>query len=153
MDEAPAGTVTELGTAIAALVELIATVIPEIGATPLRVTAPIESFPPTTEEGARVTELNVGAATVKLDDLDDPPPLAVNFTYRELVTPVVGIAKEVLVDPEAIVTLAGGVAQLSFDITVTTKPPVGAFFEIKTVPVADVPPPTDVGEIENDETV
>jgi hypothetical protein len=67
---APAATVTEDGTWAAAVFELVnVTTTPPVGATPLRVTVPVDEVPPTTEVGFTLTPLSAtpppGAVTVK----------------------------------------------------------------------------------------
>ena len=56
-----AGTVA---TVVLLLVRL--TTAPPAGAGPLSVTVPVDEFPPTTELGLRLTELGVGAFTVRV---------------------------------------------------------------------------------------
>jgi len=66
---------------------------------------------------------------------------------------VVVIGNVALVAPAATVTVVGTDATALFEDRLTTKPPVGALpFANVTVPVADVPPGTDVGLIERVET-
>ena len=68
-----AATVTLAGTCAAAVLLLDSvTTAPPDGARPFNVTVPVEEVPPITEAGLRVTELSVGAATVKAAVLVEP---------------------------------------------------------------------------------
>ena len=71
---APLATVTFACTTCAAAVLLLdsVTIAPPAGAGPFKVTVPVEEVPPITEAGLRVTELSVGAATVKAAVLVEP---------------------------------------------------------------------------------
>ena len=60
----PAGTVTVARTEAAELLLDSFTVIPPVGAAPLRMTVPLEAVPPVTELGLRVTPMRVGAVRV-----------------------------------------------------------------------------------------
>ena len=55
VNEYPDGTVTELGTVAIAVFEERATVVPEAGAMPSKLTVPIETLPPETDSGKTVT--------------------------------------------------------------------------------------------------
>ncbi len=61
-------------------------------------------------------------------------------------TPTVVTVNVAVVAPAAIVTEAGTVALVLLDVSVTTRPFVGAGPLMVAVPVEDVPPTTDVGE-------
>jgi len=68
-----AATVTLAGTCAAAVVLLErATMAPLAGAGPVKVTVPVEEFPPMTEAGVSVTELSVEAVTVRVAVLIAP---------------------------------------------------------------------------------
>lgn len=76
---APAATVTLAGTwaAVVLLLES-ATCAPPVGAGPLKVTVPVDEFPPTTLVGLSVNDVGVGAGggtgfTVSEADLLTPP--------------------------------------------------------------------------------
>ena len=58
-----------------------------------------------------------------------------------------------VVAPATTVTDAGTVAELLLLERLTKRPPVGAAWEIVTVPVEELPPTTEVGLIVTDETV
>jgi hypothetical protein len=60
---APAGTVTELGT-VAGLVAESPTEVPPVGAAPVKVTVPVDEFPPVTVAGLTATEATVGSALI-----------------------------------------------------------------------------------------
>jgi hypothetical protein len=62
-----AGTVTLEGTVAAAVLALDSdTTAPAAEAGPVKVTVPVEEFPPITEMGFRLRELTLAAVTVKL---------------------------------------------------------------------------------------
>jgi len=68
-----AATVTLAGTCAAAVLLLErVTTAPTDGAGPVKVTVPVEEFPPMTEAGVSVTELSVEAVTVRLAVLVAP---------------------------------------------------------------------------------
>jgi hypothetical protein len=54
--ELPAATTTEVGSEAAEELSLRVTVIPPVGAAPVRVTVPVELLPPTTVVGFKLTE-------------------------------------------------------------------------------------------------
>ena len=62
--EKPAATVTVDGTVAVELLDVNATVVPPVGAMPLRVTVPVEVEPPRTEVGATVSDVIVRLDTV-----------------------------------------------------------------------------------------
>ncbi len=69
----PAGTVTLAGTPATAVLLLVRdTTAPPLGAAPVSVTVPVEVPPPTTLDGLRETELNVGGVTVSVVVLVTP---------------------------------------------------------------------------------
>jgi len=62
---APAGTSTEPTTDAAALFDESVTVVPPVGAMPVRVTVPVDPLPPKTEVGDRLIPSRPGALTVR----------------------------------------------------------------------------------------
>ena len=133
------------------LVEAKLTTRPVAGATSLRVTVPVEVFPPSTLVGDRVRELTTAAAIV--------------IVCFKLVVPYVAVSNEVepagavvlvetvnvaVVDPAGITTEAGTVATVvEAEVRFTVAPPVGAALERVSVPVEACPAFTVVGEIVN----
>jgi len=68
-----AATVTLAGTCAAAVLLLErVTTAPPAGAGPVKVTVPVEEFPPMTEAGVSVTELSAEAVTVRVAVLVAP---------------------------------------------------------------------------------
>src|SRR5882762_788775 len=150
----PAATVTLAGT-VATEVLLLEreTTVPPPGAGPLRITFPVEGFPPLTLVGFSVSEVRVGpeeAAGVTVSEAvccwDTPAWDAEMITGVELATAMVVIWNVALAVPAATVTLAGTVAM---DVLLlereTTVPPPGAGPLRVTLPVEGFPPVTLVG--------
>lgn len=103
----PASTATVPGTcAAAALLLCSVTVMPPLGAAPLKVTVPVELLHPTTEVGVLVTDDRVGPLTVSVVVNVVPYPAEIT-TDVFVATGVVVIAKVVLLDPAGMVTLGG----------------------------------------------
>ncbi len=76
---APAATVTELGAVALVLLDDRLTDIPPVGATPVRVTVPVDEVPPVTEVGLSETPLRVGGLMVRVADWSTPLRLPVIF--------------------------------------------------------------------------
>ncbi len=142
----PAGTVTLAATVAALLLEVRDTVVPPVGATPVIVRVPVDEPPPNTDVGDRLTPSMPGALTVSVVVLVMLPWAADIVTVTEVETADVVTVKFAAVAPAAIVTLEGRTALALLEPRATTNPPVGAGFEIATVPVADRPPTRLVGD-------
>jgi hypothetical protein len=143
---APAVTVTEDGTAPAALLLLSVTTAPPAGAGPLRVTVPDEGVPPVTAAGFRATVDGAGGVTVRSADCVTPPRLAVMLTGVAAATAIVVTAKTPVVLPPGTVTDAGTAATAALPLaSVTTMPPVGAALDKVTVPEELTLPSTVAG--------
>ena len=69
-----------------------------------------------------------------------------------LVTTEVEILKVAVVDPAGTVTVEGSDATELLEVKLTAVPPVGAAEPNVTVPVADDPPVTELGETDNFES-
>jgi hypothetical protein len=150
VDVLPAGTVALAGTVAAAMLLLErVTRTPPVGAGPLRVTVPVEEFPPITLEGLRETEDKTTAGvTVKVAVLVVPAGYAPEIvTCVELATALVETENVALLTPGGIVTL--GTATWATPALLlerfTVAPPVGAGPLRVTVPVEELPPVTDTG--------
>ena len=100
-----AGTVTTLVFALES-----ETAAPPAGASPLKVTFPVDELPPTTAFGLKLSEIGTGAATVNVPVLVTPPAVAETTTSVDVATGVVVTVKVALVAPAATVTLAGTAA-------------------------------------------
>jgi len=156
---APAGTITLEGTLAAPLLLERKTCAPPAGAGPVRVTVPVEDWPPKTFAGFSVNEESVGAGggagvTVSETDLVTPPYAAEMLTVVDAATALVLTVNVALVAPAATVTLEGTLAAVVLLLeSVTTAPPVGAAPLSVTVPVEEFPPVTLVGFSVNEESV
>ena len=155
---APAAIVTLAGTLAAAVLLLDSvTCAPPDGAGPLKVTVPVEEFPPVTLAGLIVKEVRVGrgggaGVTVSEADRVAPPKAPEILTVVDAATVLVLTVNIALVAPAATVTLAGTLAAAVLLLDrVTCAPPVGAGPLSVTVPVDEFPPITLVGFSESEE--
>lgn len=143
----PAATVTLLGTVATEVLLLESdTVTPPVGATPFRVTVPVDVLPPLTVVGFRLVAESDGRVTVRFAFCVAPLNEAEILTEADPETGTVVTAKVALVAPAATVTFAGAeaFAELLLEM-VTTEPPAAAGPLRVTVPVEALPPMTDVG--------
>lgn len=142
----PAGTLVDSGTCAADVRLLVSkTRAPAGGAAPLSVNVPVESEPPVTVLGFKVSEVNEARETVSVVVLVFPYT-AVRVTEVEAATPLVVIVNVALVLPAEIVRLGGTWAAVVLLLcSVTFAPPVGAAPFKVTVPVALLPPTTELG--------
>lgn len=85
----PAATTTEDGTDADVALEERVTVVPPVGAAPVRVTVPVEEVPPVTDVGLTATLDAVGASTVSFAVLVDAPEVPVIVTTVFAATGVV----------------------------------------------------------------
>lgn len=146
----PSGIVIMVGPMICAKAGLrLATLMtrPPAGATAPMVTVPIEIPPPCTFGGENVRLTRAGALTSNMPDADDEPAVAVKATDLSVTTPSAVTRNVALVWPAAMTTDDGAVivAPPSW-LSETVSPPVGAGFEMETVPVEDPGPVTELGE-------
>ncbi len=121
-----------------------------MGASPDRVTVPVEVTPPASEAGDKLRVAKIPGVTVNVAVTDAEPTLAVILAVVEVATPIVVILNEAEFSPAATVTLGGGKAQAFPDARLTTQPPAGAGPFNTSDPVAFAPPMTDGGEIVSD---
>src|SRR5215471_4553189 len=138
---APAGTVTEAGTAAMAVLALVSdTTAPPAGAAVRSVTVPVLGAPPTSTDGFKVIVDRAGFTTREAVT-DAPLYIAVIVTIVPALTVAVDIAKVVVVVPSATVSEAGTLATaVLLLVSVTTVPPAGAAVDSVTVPVLVAPP-------------
>jgi hypothetical protein len=115
--------------------------MPPVGASPVRVTVPVDWAPLSTVLGERVRLAGVGGVTVRVAVAEYVPAEAVMTTGVDFAIGEVDIEKDALFAPWGTVTVAGGVAIELFADNVTIRPPVGAKPFKVTVPV-ELPPPT-----------
>ena len=143
--ELPAATVTLAGTVALVELDVRATTAPPVPAVPLKVTVPVDEFPPTTDVGFTVTPVSVAGLIVSVAVLLVPARVAVIVAVVALETDVVLTVKVAVVAPAATVTVAGTVALVVLDERLTAVPPVPAGPLRVTVPVELLPPETVVG--------
>jgi hypothetical protein len=118
----------------------------------VRVTVPVELFPPTTEDGVRVREESVGALIVSVVVLLTPyVPVIVAVVLTT--TGVVLMVKVAVRAPAAIVMLPGTTAADVLLCKVTIAPPAGAAPFNVAVPVEEAPPVTVCGLLVSDNNV
>jgi hypothetical protein len=141
----PPATVTLAGTVAPDEFELSVTTRPPLGAGPLKVTVPWEVVPPVTLVGFSEIVLNAGGFTVRVAVFVTPALTAEMVADVLLATTVVVTMKVALLLPLATVTLAGTVTAEELELSVTTRPPLGAGPLKVTVPWEVVPPATLVG--------
>lgn len=153
----PADTVTLDGTVATEvlLLESVTTAPPE-GAAAVRVTVPVELFPPLTLVGLRVNEERVtvpAGVMVNVACCELLPSVAVITAVVVLLTDVVVTVNVADVEPDGTVTLLGTLADELLLLKLTTLPPDGAAALNVTVPVELFPPTTLVGFNDTEETV
>jgi len=149
----PDGTVTVAGADAEALSELaIVTAAPPDGAGALSVIAPLAAAPAVTVPGEIVKAPSVTTTgcgfTVSDAVLFAPPYVAVKITVLALVTLLVDTPNDADVAPAGTVTVDGAEAdELSELAMLTVTPPAGAAPLSVIVPLAAVPPVSELGEI------
>ena len=146
---APLGTVTDVGTVAALVLELLnVTLAPAAGAAPVKVTVPTtdDCDPPTRLVGEIDTPCTDCGLMVSTSVLETEPSFASIVAVADAVTPTVVIVNVAEVDPAGIATVEGTVASfVLLEVRVTVAPPVGAATLRATVPVDDAPPMSEVG--------
>lgn len=152
-DVCPAGIVREEGTVANELPLESETIVPPVAAGPFKVTVPVAEPPPNTVVGLRVRDASVGGVIVRFADcVGDPVKPAEMAATVWVLTPTVVIANVPLTFPGAMVTEPGTVAA-TFPLVSATTIPLGPAGPLRaTVPVEGVPPRTDVGFRDNEES-
>jgi hypothetical protein len=138
--------VTDEGHVAAVKLLARATTTPPGPAGPFNITVPVDVLPPVTLTGYRLRDARASGLTVRMATLEVPPCVAVIVAETELETDVVEIGKLADRVPEAIVTEGGTFTSLVLEPRDRMSPPDGAKPLRVTVPDADVPPTTVVGE-------
>ena len=151
---APDGIVTLEGTVATAVLLLDSvTTAPAPGAGPFKVTVPVEEPPPRTEVGLKETEVSVAAVTVWVAVRVVPPYIAEMLTDVLAATGIVVTMNVAVVALAGMVTLVGAFATAVLLLeSVTVAPPAGAGPLSVTVPVEELPPRTEVGLNETEES-
>ncbi len=144
----PAGTVTVAGGVALDEFEESVTMAPPDAAGPPIVTVPVEVPPHITEVGESVSKIGTGGLTVNVAEALAEPMPAVMLAKVCLETGEVVMVNVPEEAPALIVMLEGTVAQALLLDKETAMPPVGAAPLRLTVPVAEMPPKTEVGVIE-----
>jgi len=142
----PEVTATLLGTETEELLFCRATLIPLLGATPLRVTVPVAVLPPTMLCGLRLIPVNVGGFTVSMADavVLDAAVIATVVTDE---TPKLVTVKFAVVAPDGTVTVEGTVATEALPVDSCTTTPAEPAAPLRvTVPIEVPPAITDAGD-------
>jgi len=121
------------------------TLRPAAGASDEILTVAVEVRPPVTEVGLKLSSDNFGALTKSFVCTELDPAAASTPTLVSVATGDVSMAKVAEVLPAGTETDAASVATPFVDVSDTSNPPAGAFFDKLTVPVAEVPPTTLAG--------
>jgi len=145
----PAATVTDEPMDAAFTEELRVTFAPPVAAALERVTTAVALAPPTRLLGDTATDLTVGALTAKTAVFEVPLNVAFIVAFKFEVTATVLVVNVADLAPAAIFSVAGGVAEVVVEASVTLTPPAAATPESVTVPVLEAPPATLVGETVN----
>jgi len=146
----PAGTVTDAGTLAAELLLVSATFAPPDGATPFKVTVPVDIPPFQTVDGLRTSDPMIVGWTVSVAETVFAKAAEIVAVDWE-VMPCVVTVKVALVCPAAMLTVLGTTAKEPLLVKLISTPAGGAGDAKVTVPVDDVPPATVVGSSVNDE--
>jgi len=141
----PAAIVIDAGTVAEASLDDSVTVIPPVGAMPVKVAVPVEETPPPTVAGLSATVVITGVLIVSVAVSGFPSLVAVIVAVALAVTAVVVTVKVAVVAPAKTVTDVGTVAAALLDDNVTTVPPVGAALFSVIVAVEETPPVTVLG--------
>jgi len=153
IEDLPAATVTDAGTVAEVLPLASLTIIPPVGAGPVKVTVPVTVVPPLTVDGLIETDFRPASPTVRVAVTVLVPDFAVIVAVCELVTTVEFATKIPESWPGDTVTVAGTVTIELLLVNSTTIPPLGAAPESVTVPAEVVPPAMLVGLNETESKV
>jgi hypothetical protein len=141
----PAGTVTLAGTTALVLLEVRPMTVPLGPAGPVRVTVPVDGFPPKMEGGVIKTLKSAAGVIVSVALAVCPPEKAVITALVLTDTPFVVMGNTAVSAPLGTTTKAGTCADSLLLLSATTAPPTGAACDSVTVPVLVSPPRTEVG--------
>ena len=142
----PPATKTDDGTEAELELLFRLTEMPAGGAKEPSVTVPVTREAPVTDVAPSIRPLNVGASTINVPDALLVPSLALIVAVALVPTGLVDTGKFAVVAPAETVTEVVTVAAEFEEESVTVEPPLPAFFERVTVPVALAPPTTAVGD-------
>ena len=149
----PADTVTLPGTEAEELLPCNEITAPPLGATPFSVTVPVTLLPPVVEGGFSAIDAIDGGLTVIVDDMV-LTVVAEMLTGVDEETPCEVIANVEVVSPGDTITCDGTLATAVFPDDKKTVTPAGpAGTAIDTVPAAEFPPITAVGDMTTDCTL
>lgn len=151
MEVAPDGTVAVEGILTAVLLEETETVVPPVGAGPVRVMVQVLESPPARVAGAQPIEETAGGWITIEADAETPLDVAVMDALTLPATGEVVVEKDPAVAPAVMVTLGGTVAEAALLARLTGIPPVGAGPESVTAHVLAEPPVTVAGVQTNEE--
>lgn len=109
---------------------------------------PVAEEPPRTEVGNMEIADKVIGLMVSVAVTEAPPAVAVMVGVDPVVDATVLTVNVAVLDPAGTVTVAGTVALVPLEASVTTVPPVGAALEIVTVAVEEFPAISVFGDSE-----
>jgi hypothetical protein len=145
-DVEPLGTVTLEGTVADLALDVNFTTNPPAAGDPLRVTVPVDGFPPRRDDGEKLNPESDGRLTFNVAVPFERPALAVRVTEAALETGLVEALKVMFFCPAGTVTLEGtDTSELLLALSETLNPPLGAALFKLTVPVEPAPPTTEAG--------
>ena len=150
---APDGIVIELGTDVSKWSVDSVTTVPPGPAGPVSVIVPVEVLPPRTLVGLTTKVARVAGLTVRVAVWGSAPKVPVITAATVLLTPVVETVNVAEVLPVATITDAGTVTDGSLLESETIAPPGPAIPLKVAVPVDGLPPKTEIGFTDKEESV
>jgi len=151
--EEPDGIVTLAGTVALRLLDFRVITNPAVGAVTFIVTVPVAEVPPSSDVGDRVKVSSCSGLMARTADLETKPYFAEIVVLVATETPTVVMLNVAELLPAGIVTVDGTVASTLLDFNDRVVPSAPAATFKVTVPVAEVPPRSEVGDRDRDSNV